>query len=61
MIRAFFADFYGTLVHEDGAVIKRITEIIRNTGNAGDAGVVVDFICINDLAAADKILFQAHI
>ena len=43
MIRAFFADFYGTLVHEDGAVIKRITEIIRNTGNAGDDGEIGAF------------------
>ena len=28
MIKAFFVDFYGTLVHEDGEVIKKITDII---------------------------------
>ena len=27
MIKAFFVDFYGTLVHEDGEVIKKITDI----------------------------------
>lgn len=24
MIKAFFVDFYGTLVHEDGEVIKKM-------------------------------------
>ena len=28
-IKAFFVDFYGTIVHEDGEVIKSITKIIR--------------------------------
>ncbi len=32
MIKAFFVDFYGTLVHEDGEVIKEITDIICRTG-----------------------------
>ena len=32
MIKAFFVDFYGTIVHEDGAVIKEITKIICETG-----------------------------
>lgn len=32
MIKAFFVDFYGTLVHEDGEVIKKITDIICATG-----------------------------
>lgn len=32
MIKAFFLDFYGTVVHEDGEIIKKITEIICNTG-----------------------------
>ncbi len=36
MIKAFFLDFYGTVVHEDGEVIKKITEIIYNTGKAED-------------------------
>lgn len=34
MIKAIFADFYGTLVHEDGAVIKKVTQEILDTGNA---------------------------
>lgn len=41
MIKAFFADFYGTLVHEDGEVIKEITDIICRTGkveNRKDVG-----------------------
>ena len=28
MINAFFVDFYGTLVYEDGAIVKKITEEI---------------------------------
>ncbi|MCH5260537.1 MAG: HAD family hydrolase [Lachnospiraceae bacterium] len=32
MIKAFFVDFYGTVVHEDGEIIKKITEIIYDTG-----------------------------
>ena len=31
-IKAFFVDFYGTIVHEDGEVIKKITKIICETG-----------------------------
>lgn len=34
MIKAIFADFYGTLVHEDGAVIKKVTQEILDTGKA---------------------------
>ncbi len=33
MIKAFFVDFYGTVVHEDGEVIKKITQEIYDTGN----------------------------
>lgn len=36
MIKAVFIDFYGTLVHEDGEVIKRISQIICETGNVQD-------------------------
>ena len=32
MIKAFFLDFYGTVVHEDGEIIKKITQIIYKTG-----------------------------
>ena len=41
MIKAFFVDFYGTLVHEDGEVIRKITDIICQTGkveNRKDVG-----------------------
>lgn len=31
MIKALFFDFYGTIVHEDGAVIDEITTMISNT------------------------------
>ncbi len=34
MPKAIFIDFYGTVVHEDGAVIADITEQIYNTGTA---------------------------
>ena len=36
MIKALFLDFYGTIVHEDGEVIKKISQIIYDTGNADD-------------------------
>lgn len=34
MIKAFFLDFYGTVVHEDGEIIKKITQIIYDTGES---------------------------
>lgn len=34
MVKAVFADFYGTIVHEDGEVIKRISREIYDTGKA---------------------------
>ena len=36
MIKAVFIDFYGTVVHEDGEVIKQISQIIFDTGNVED-------------------------
>ena len=36
MIKALFVDFYGTVVHEDGAVIKVITQMIKDTGDGSD-------------------------
>ena len=33
--KGIFLDFYGTIVHEDGEVIKKITQIIVETGKAG--------------------------
>ncbi len=43
MIKAFFVDFYGTVVHEDGAVVGQITEIIRKTGDLADAAEIGAF------------------
>ena len=43
MIKAFFVDFYGTLVHEDGEVIKKITQIIFDTGCVKDKGEIGTF------------------
>ena len=28
MIKAFFLDFYGTVVHEDGEVVKKISQLL---------------------------------
>ena len=41
MIKALFLDFYGTIVHEDGAVIKIVSQRIFDTGiveNKSDVG-----------------------
>ena len=43
MIKAFFVDFYGTLVHEDGEVIKKITDIICNTGKVENRKDIATF------------------
>ena len=43
MIKAFFVDFYGTIVHEDGEVIKKITQTIVDTGNVEDKGAIGSF------------------
>lgn len=34
MIKAIFVDFYGTVVFEDGEIVKKISQIIYETGNA---------------------------
>ncbi|MDE7294632.1 MAG: HAD family hydrolase [Oscillospiraceae bacterium] len=36
MLKAVFTDFYGTLVHEDGDIVKQICNEIFITGNAVD-------------------------
>lgn len=36
MVKAVFIDFYGTIVHEDGVVIKKVTQEIFDTGIAED-------------------------
>ena len=46
-IKAFFVDFYGTVVHEDGEVIKKITKIICETGK-GENPSDIDFFWWKD-------------
>lgn len=41
--KAFFVDFYGTLVHEDGEVIREITKILCETGRVEDPSEVDTF------------------
>ena len=36
MLNAIFVDFYGTVVHEDGAVIKMVSQEIFDTGKVDD-------------------------
>lgn len=36
MVKAVFLDFYGTVVHEDGEIIKKIIQIINDSGEAQD-------------------------
>ncbi|MDE6593240.1 MAG: HAD family hydrolase [Oscillospiraceae bacterium] len=40
MIKAVFTDFYGTLVHEDGDIVKQICDEIFITGNALDSSQI---------------------
>lgn len=42
-VKAVFLDFYGTVVHEDGEVIKKITEIIMETGCARNGSEIGAF------------------
>lgn len=43
MVKAVFCDFYGTVVHEDGEVIKKITNIIMETGSVDDRNKIGTF------------------
>lgn len=43
MIKAIFIDFYGTVVHEDGEVIKQIEQEIFNTGKVNDKSEIGSF------------------
>ncbi len=43
MKKALFVDFYGTLVHEDGEIIKEITNIIHDTGNGAAPSEIDSF------------------
>lgn len=40
MIKAIFIDFYGTVVHEDGEIVNKISKMIYETGNAQSVGQV---------------------
>ena len=43
MIKAFFLDFYGTEVHEDGEELKKISQLIYETGKAESPSEVDSF------------------
>lgn len=43
MVKAIFIDFYGTVVHEDGAVIKEVTEEIISTGAKAEKSEIDGF------------------
>lgn len=43
MIKAVFLDFYGTVVHEDGEVIKQITNVIMESGSVNDRSKIGTF------------------
>lgn len=43
MQKAVFLDFYGTVVHEDGEVIREITQIIMETGKVDDKSQIGAF------------------
>lgn len=43
MIKAIFIDFYGTVVYEDGAVIKEVTEEIIDTGANAEKSEIDSF------------------
>jgi len=47
MYKAFFVDFYGTIVHEDGEVIKKVTKIICDTGKVENE-YDIDYFWWND-------------
>lgn len=42
-IKAFFIDFYGTVVHEDGVVINEITRQIMASGHADNESEIAGF------------------
>lgn len=43
MIKAFFLDFYGTIVHEDGEIVKKISQIIYETGKVENKSEIAAF------------------
>lgn len=51
MAKAIFLDFYGTVVHEDGEVIKKVSQEIFDTGKVSDIGEI-DAYWWNEFQAA---------
>jgi len=43
MVEAIFLDFYGTVVFEDGENVAKISEILYETGNAENVGVIGNY------------------
>ncbi len=43
MVKAVFIDFYGTLVHEDGKVIRKVSQEIFDTGRVEDKSEIASY------------------
>ncbi len=43
MLKAFFIDFYGTIVHEDGEIISNIVQEIYDTGDATNNSEITSY------------------
>ncbi len=43
MVEAAFIDFYGTVVHEDGEVIEKISQEILRTGTARNKSEIASY------------------
>ncbi len=43
MIKGIFVDFYGTIVHEDTKLVKKISKAVCETGNADNPGEVDEY------------------
>lgn len=43
MVKAFFVDFYGTVVYEDGEIVSKISDLIYKSGHVESAAEVDGF------------------
>ena len=43
MIKALLVDFFGTLVYEDGAVVRRLAETVAETGDSDDLKGIIGY------------------
>lgn len=41
MVKAFFVDFYGTVVYEDGEIVSKISDLIYKSGHVSPVPVYV--------------------